>query len=403
MTIFAVSFPRRHSSLDSQLHQKMDISMVTCTAPINIALIKYWGKRHEELILPVAGSLSITLDQNQMCAKTTVAWSSNFKEDRFWLNGEEQNINNPRLQSCLTEIKKRSPVTNGYKIHICSNNNFPTAAGLASSAAGYACLVAALSKLFKVEGDISQLARRGSGSACRSLYGGFVEWCRGLQDDGSDSLAIPVAPANHWPELRVLVLVVSDRAKSVGSTDGMRNCVATSDFIRIWAEQCVPQQIIALKKAILDRDFATLAHLTMKSSNQLHALCLETYPPVVYMNDTSHAIVRLIHAFNDYNNSVLAAYTFDAGPNACIVTRKDNVPELLALFHHVFPSSSSDAFVRGIQVNEIPKPNLKIAEKANVQVYPNSVRYIIQTQLGEGPKEVDSHLLSDVGFPKGSN
>lgn len=96
-----------------------------------------------------------------------------------------------------------------WHIHICSENNFPTAAGLASSAAGYACLAAALAKLYKIDGEISDIARSGSGSACRSIYGGFVRWHMGENPQGTDSIARQIAPANHWPEMRILVLVVS--------------------------------------------------------------------------------------------------------------------------------------------------------------------------------------------------
>ncbi|XP_015252156.1 PREDICTED: diphosphomevalonate decarboxylase-like isoform X1 [Cyprinodon variegatus] len=196
--------------------------MVTCTAPMNIAVIKYWGKRDEDLILPINSSLSVTLHQEQLKTTTTVAISRSFKEDRLWLNGKEEDISHPRLQSCLREIRRlarkrrseRNPrstesVGLSHKVHICSVNNFPTAAGLASSAAGYACLVYTLAQAFGVEGELSGIARQGSGSACRSMYGGFVQWIMGSKEDGKDSVAQQVEPESHWPELRVLVLVVS--------------------------------------------------------------------------------------------------------------------------------------------------------------------------------------------------
>jgi len=207
----------------------------------------------------MAGSISVTLNTEQMHAKTTVARSREFTKDRFWLNDKEQSMDNPRIIACLTEIRKRTSLQrkedqdtekDGYHIHICSTNNFPTAAGLASSAAGYACLVSALAKLYGIEGDISGLARRGSGSACRSVLGGFVEWVRGELEDGSDSLARQIAPATHWPELHILVLVVNDQPKTIGSSEAMRRGVDTSDFLHYWANQCVPKQIPLLKAAI---------------------------------------------------------------------------------------------------------------------------------------------------------
>lgn len=96
-----------------------------------------------------------------------------------------------------------------WHVHICSENNFPTAAGLASSAAGYACLVYALAQLYDLKSDLTELARRGSGSACRSIYGGFVRWHMGIGNDGRDSIAKQIAPSSHWPELRILILIVS--------------------------------------------------------------------------------------------------------------------------------------------------------------------------------------------------
>jgi len=125
------------------------------------------------------------------------------------------------------------PLSLSYKVHIASVNNFPTAAGLASSAAGYACLAYALARVYGVESDLSEVARRGSGSACRSLYGGFVEWQMGERADGKDSIARQVAPESHWPELRVLILVVSAEKKLMGSTAGMQSSVETSSLLRV--------------------------------------------------------------------------------------------------------------------------------------------------------------------------
>uniref|UniRef100_A0A7C9E293 diphosphomevalonate decarboxylase n=2 Tax=Opuntia streptacantha TaxID=393608 RepID=A0A7C9E293_OPUST len=172
------------------------VRLVTAQTPTNIAVIKYWGKRDETLILPVNDSISVTLDPNHLCTTTTVAVSPAFDRDRMWLNGKEISLAGGRYQNCLREIRKRATDVedkgNGIRIakndwenlhvHIASYNNFPTAAGLASSAAGFACLVFALAKLMNVredEGQLSSIARQGSGSACRSLYGGFVKWIMG--------------------------------------------------------------------------------------------------------------------------------------------------------------------------------------------------------------------------------
>jgi len=206
--------------------------VVTCTAPVNIAVIKYWGKRDEDLILPINSSLSGTIDQSSMKSTTTIMADPSFDSDRFWLNGQEEDITvNARMRNCLTEIRKRITdikLKNGsaiipkeelanYKIHIVSHNNFPTASGLASSASGFASLVFTLAKLYGIEekfpGELTTIARVGSGSACRSIYGGFVKWIAGTKPSGEDSIAVQIAPETHWP-MDVFILVVSAKKKT---------------------------------------------------------------------------------------------------------------------------------------------------------------------------------------------
>lgn len=193
--------------------------------------------------------MSVTLNSEQMHAKTSVTASPDFPADRIWLNGVEESATSGRLASCLASVRAAAsaqgdttasgvPVT--WNVHICSENNFPTAAGLASSAAGYACLVSALCKLYNITSDVSALARRGSGSACRSVYGGFVRWVMGNREDGSDSIAVQLRPASHWPGLRVIICVASDTRKTTSSSVGMRNSVKTSELIKYRAEYSVP-------------------------------------------------------------------------------------------------------------------------------------------------------------------
>ena len=159
------------------------------TAPVNIATLKYWGKRDTSLNLPTNSSISVTLDQADLKTTTSAMTSSSFTKDRLWLNGEEdlqlsqskrltQVLSNLRLKRKEKESKDASLTKiSEWFIHIVSINNFPTAAGLASSAAGFAALVACVAKLLQLDDDmteLSKIARQGSGSACRSLFGGFV-------------------------------------------------------------------------------------------------------------------------------------------------------------------------------------------------------------------------------------
>lgn len=279
------------------------------------------------------------------------------------LNGKEESFDNQRIQRCLAEMKSRAAQSEScsnemlsWKIHVVSENNFPTAAGLASIASGYACLVFTLAQLYGIKKqEISDIARLGSGSACRSIYGGFVQWQRGVQIDGKDSIAVQVAPASHWPDLHVLILVVNDAKKKVGSTSGMARSVVTSELIKYRVEKCVPQRIHSMTQAIKDRDFPKFAETTMKDSNQFHAICLDTFPPCVYMNDTSHAIVNFVHMFNKSEGETKIAYTFDAGPNACLYLLEKNVKRVLSFINHVFPNDNMNSveYVRGIPVEDI--------------------------------------------------
>ncbi|GAA6093858.1 diphosphomevalonate decarboxylase isoform X1 [Tachysurus ichikawai] len=390
------------------------VSMITCTAPVNIAVIKYWGKRDEELILPINSSLSVTLHQDQLKTTTTVACSRNFQEDRIWLNGKEEDINQPRLQSCIHEIRRlarkrrndedpNAEITLSHRVHICSVNNFPTAAGLASSAAGYACLVYSLSRLLGVDAELSVVARQGSGSACRSIYGGFVQWKMGERRDGKDSVAEQVAPETHWPELRVLVLVVSAERKPVGSTSGMQTSVQTSALLEHRADHVVPARMDDMIRAVQERDFATFAELTMKDSNQFHATCLDTFPPIFYLNDISRRVINLVHRYNQHYTETRVAYTFDAGPNAVIYLLQDHVAEFVQAIRHFFPPESNGGeFVKGIPVLSALLPDELIRAVA-MEPTPKGISYIINTKVGPGPCAVDDptlHLLGADGLPK---
>ncbi|KAM8946252.1 diphosphomevalonate decarboxylase [Pelodytes ibericus] len=388
---------------------------VTCTAPVNIAVIKYWGKRNEDLILPINSSLSVTLHQDQLKTTTSIAASRDFTEDRIWLNGKEDNISHPRLQSCLREIrrlarKRRSDAEEdtvsrilNYKVHICSVNNFPTAAGLASSAAGYACLVYTLAKLYGVEGELSEIARQGSGSACRSMYGGFVQWLMGEKEDGKDSLAQQVEAETHWPELRILILVASAEKKHVGSTAGMQTSVQTSPLLKLRAESVVPGRMREMIESIRKRDFEAFGQLTMKDSNQFHATCLDTYPPIFYLNQVSQQIIRLVHRYNALYGQTKVAYSFDAGPNAVIFTLAPTVDEFVEVVRRCFPpESNGDPFLKGLPVNPAQLSE-ELLSAVDSDPCVGGIRYMIITQPGPGPAQSQDptlDLLGSDGLPK---
>nr|CAG4652065.1 EOG090X0AX4 [Triops cancriformis] len=384
------------------------MDVVTCISPVNIAVIKYWGKRDENLILPINDSLSVTLSTDQFHAKTSVLCSPNLIEDAMWLNGRKQDIGQKRTQNCLKEIR-RLAIESGietcmerakWKVCIASQNNFPTAAGLASSAAGFACLVYSLALAHGLPPtvDLTRIARQGSGSACRSLHGGFVRWFKGELSDGTDSIARPIVPTNHWPELRILIAVVNSSTKETSSTIGMQQSVLTSELLKYRSEVCVPKRMESMVSAIKEKNFEAFAKLTMQDSNQFHAICLDTYPPCVYMNDTSNSIVKLIHLYNEFSGSVRVAYTFDAGPNAVLFILKDHVSELTALLRYC--AKPAENFVRGLPI-ELSEWALSEDLRNMAANWTNSLNleYVMHTKIGEGPQALESSqsLLSKAG------
>lgn len=258
-------------------------------------------------------------------------------------------------------------------------------------------------------GDVSDIARVGSGSACRSLYGGFVRWEMGAAADGSDSRAVQLCTESHWPEMRVLVCVVSDKKKDVSSTSGMHTTMQTSTLMEHRMRNVVPARLANIEKAILNKDFGTFAALTMQDSNSFHAVCLDTYPPISYMNDVSRRIVQILSRLNDTapNKVPRAAYTFDAGPNAVIYLLDKDVPVVLGLLDYYFPSSKpADKFIRGNDrvVPAAVSADLQVGAKGMPARESDAISYILCTRLGPGPMVLkdaaDSLIDAATGLPK---
>lgn len=401
---------------------------VTVSSPTNIAVIKYWGKRDVKTNTPINSSVSITINQRDLRTVTTVTASKEFAKDRLWLNGTEESVaENKRVLAVFREVRARArdrvdPKTGevvvkaadwaSMGVYVVSANNFPTAAGLASSAAGYAALAHALGELMCYAGDLDELsgiARQGSGSACRSLHGGFVAWDMGAKADGTDSLARQVAPADHWPELDVLILVVSDAKKTVSSTSGMDTSVKTSALLAHRAASVVPGRMVRMEEAYLARDFEAFATLAMQDSNQFHSTCLDTYPPIFYLNDVSRAVIMVVHAFNRACGEVRAGYTFDAGPNAVLLTRKEHTAQLLAAVLAYFPPSVeaegggeyvNDAALCG-QAAIVGPPEGLAALLATMPPLKGMVKKVYHTDVGPGAHPLDDaqSLATPDGMP----
>jgi diphosphomevalonate decarboxylase len=223
----------------------------------------------------------------------------------------------------------------------------------------------------------------------------------GSASDGSDSLAVEVAPREHWPDIHALICVVSDDKKGTSSTSGMQRTVETSPLLQHRIAHVVPAHMDAIKDAILRRDFTTFARITMQDSNQFHAVALDTEPPIFYLNDVSRAIIAIITEYNRAAGVIKAAYTYDAGPNAVIYAPKENVKEIAELLLRYFPQSEPfpDRFALGVD-NQGRLPdgfNEKVAKPFPVA----SVKSFIHTRVGDGPRKLGAEetLLGSNGLP----
>lgn len=275
----------------------------------NIALVKYWGKADPALNTPAVGSISITL--NDLWTDTGVRFGRDLTADRLLLDGVERADQLERVSNCLELVREAAGT--GLKAEVTSSNNFPTGAGLASSASGFAALVGAATRALGLElsdRELSVLARRGSGSAARSIFGGFVEMHKGQSEDGSDSYAEPLATAESWP-LSVLVAITTAGEKAVGSGPGMAMSARSSPYYGQWVESH-PRDLETARLAIGRRDFDALASVSEFSCLKMHAAAMSTVPPLIYWNGATVECLNRIRALRA--EGVPVFFTIDAGP-----------------------------------------------------------------------------------------
>ncbi|QKK03280.1 MAG: diphosphomevalonate decarboxylase [Pseudomonadota bacterium] len=279
----------------------------TARAGANIALVKYWGKRDRRLNLPAAGSISVTLAGLE--TRTTVIPDPALKADCLLIDGDEQPVE--RVSAVLDLIRAQAGIATFCRVE--SSNTFPTGAGLASSASGFAALVVAATHAFELEwpaARLSELARRGSGSAARSIFGGFVEMTAGEHADGSDAVARPLLEAAEWP-LEVVVAVTDTASKAVSSRDGMYHTMHTSPFYPAWVAS-VPADLEAARDAIVRRDFERLAEVSEHSALKMHASMMAARPGLVYWNAATLAAMQRVREMRVSGCGVF--FTIDAGP-----------------------------------------------------------------------------------------
>jgi len=287
--------------------------MATAVAHPNIALVKYWGKRDVRLNLPSTGSISMTVSDFE--TRTTVNWGT--AADELWIDGELAEIEPARrVFEHLDRIDPWRP-----RATVVSVNNFPAAAGLASSSSAFAALTvaaAAAAGQNRTPQELSLLARQGSGSACRSLWGGFVEWRKGRATDGSDSHGTQLAPQDHW-DVALVVAIFNPGKKKIGSRDGMIRTMETSPMYAAWVASA-GRDLSEARQAIMDTDLDDLGVAMERSALKMHSTMMTSTPPIRYWMSGSVWAMDVVEGLR--REGVSAWWTMDAGPNVKVLCNK---------------------------------------------------------------------------------
>lgn len=317
-------------------------------ANTNIALVKYWGKRDTVLNLPAVSSLSMTL--STLGTTTEVTYDQACGRDDVWLDDRPApEAARERVSRFLDLVREWSGVR--WFARVRSRNNFPTASGLASSASGFAALAIAATKAAGIEADfttLAALARRGSGSAPRSLLGGFVALPAGRNADGSDCVPWQVAPPDYW-DLRLLVILTAGGPKAISSTEGMERTRRTSPYYPAWLDENAREMETA-SRAVVERDFETLGRVVEASCFRMHAVALSADPAVLYWNDVTMRVIHRVHSLREAG--IRCFLTMDAGPHVKVLCRAEDADRIAG-------DLAALAGVRGVMV-ERPGPGAEL-------------------------------------------
>jgi diphosphomevalonate decarboxylase len=341
---------------------------VKSVAPTNIAVVKYWGKNPlwETYMIPAKSSVSFTVEGFQ--SETELDARPGSGKVEFTLNDKAITPDLKEYEYVKDMFGKAFelfPNTKKYDYIVKSRNNFPTAAGYASSASGFAALARALQGAMKrLEPDfygkymgndrrLSVFARLGSGSATRSVpkKGGFVLWKRGMgpkakkpEDMDAEmkenaifsSYSKTLLEPEHWPELKIIYTKVQEKEKKIKSRAGMKTSLQTCPIYWDWINYEEKKDLPAMIDAVKAKDFQAFARLAMQCSNGLHAIMGYTYPRISYLTEGSLAIIDAVHAMNE--KEAKAAYTFDAGPNAIVFTLDKHESEVKSALSEIVGS-----------------------------------------------------------------
>lgn len=299
-------------------------------AHTNIALIKYWGKRDAHFILPFNSSISLTLEP--FYTDTEVCFDHELLEDEFYLDGTRQKPEaTVKVHHFLNLVREHASISSPAKI--ISNNHVPNSAGLASSASAFAALAAAASRaagLHLNPTELSRLARRGSGSATRSIFGGFVKWEKGSSETTSE--AISLQENVDW-DIQMIAILINPAKKRISSRNGMAATVATSPYFPAWvktAEQAIPE----MTAAILKKNIKLVGQLAQTNALQMHATTLAAVPGFTYFEPQTLQTIALIEQLQ--SEGISCYYTMDAGPNVKVICTAAETPFILRRLETVF-------------------------------------------------------------------
>jgi len=330
---------------------------VTVSAPANIAFVKYWGARDLERALPHHPSISMTLE---VCRSvTTVEPREDLARDEVRLAGADGRLEAPgeafadRVRRHLEAIRARTG--RKERFHVVTRNTFPAAAGLASSASGFAALAAAVDRALGLgadAGELSVLARlSGSGSAARSVLGGYVEW---PAEPGDDAPAARISPAAHW-DLRCVIALLETGQKEISSLEGHRRAATSPHFAR--RLELVPERLDAVRRAVRDRDLSSLGRVLEREAIELHAIAMTSEPPIFYWRPATLEVLAAVRELR--RGGARAWSTMDAGANVHVICPPEDEPMVAAA--------------------------LAVAP---------GVGGLIRDRVGDGPREEEADLLS---------
>jgi len=298
------------------------LGSATAVARANIALSKYWGKSDVALNLPAVPSLSLTLDK--LVTTTTVTFDETLRADHVVLDGRDAEGDEiRRVTEALDEIRARTG--QGSFARVTTRNAFPTAAGLASSASGFAALVSAAAVAAGEAFDpvvASRRARQASASAARSIFGGFAELPAGKPGNGRLA-ARPVAPPDHW-EVRLVIALTAKGPKKVGSTAGMERSRRTSPFFDAWVA-AAPKLHRQVRKGVLDRDLDGVGAAMEQSTLAFHACAMASRPGIVYLRPPTLAALDTVRRLRE-DRGIPVYATMDAGPHVKALCRAEDAP-----------------------------------------------------------------------------